>query len=103
MLSAISTRTAALFAGSIFFSIAVIGQESLSTLRGTVTDSSGAAVSGAQIEAIEVATNIKARVATSDSQGNYEMPGLKQGGYKLTATLTGFKTFVAAKGPTSAR
>jgi hypothetical protein len=61
-------------------------QESLSTLRGTVTDNSGASVSGAAITALEVATNIKARVASSDSQGNFEMPGLKQGVYRLTAT-----------------
>src|SRR5437867_9849023 len=95
MFSAISTRTKALLAGSLFFSATLAGQESLSTLRGTVTDTSGATVSGAQITATEVATNIKARVATSDSQGNYEMPGLKQGDYRLTATMAGFKTFVA--------
>jgi hypothetical protein len=57
-----------------------------------VKDASGAVVSGAQIAAVEVATNIKARVAASDSQGNYEMPGLKQGVYRLTAIMPGFKT-----------
>jgi hypothetical protein len=71
------------------------GQESLSTLRGTVKDSSGAIVEGAEITAIEVATNIRTRVATSDSEGNYEMPGLKPGLYQLCTVLPGFKTFVA--------
>src|SRR5688572_30368352 len=71
------------------------GQESLSTLRGTVKDSSGAIVEGAEITAIEVATNIRTRVATSDSEGNYEMPGLKPGLYQLRTVLPGFKTFVA--------
>jgi hypothetical protein len=72
-----------------------MAQESLSTLRGTVKDASGAIVAGAEVTATEVATNIKARVATSDSQGNYEMPGLKAGVYQLRAVLSGFKTFVA--------
>jgi hypothetical protein len=94
MLAAISIRKF-LYAGSLIFSAALLGQESLSTLRGTVTDASGAVVAGAQITATEVATNIRARAATSDSQGNYEMPGLKQGLYRVTATMTGFKTFVA--------
>jgi carboxypeptidase family protein/TonB-dependent receptor-like protein len=75
--------------------LGLLGQESLSTLRGTVTDVSGASVAGAEITATEVATNIKARVVTSDSQGNYEMPGLKAGRYQLRAVLAGFKTFVA--------
>ncbi|MEK7409266.1 MAG: carboxypeptidase-like regulatory domain-containing protein [Acidobacteriota bacterium] len=63
-------------------------------MRGTVTDASGAFAPGAEITVLEVATNIKARVATSDSQGNYEMPGLKPGSYRLNASLAGFKTFV---------
>src|SRR5262245_27154124 len=71
------------------------GQESLSTLRGTVTDATGAVVSGAQVAAVEVGTDIKAREVTSDSQGNFEMPGLKQGVYQLIVTMTGFKRFVA--------
>ncbi|MGH9784241.1 MAG: TonB-dependent receptor domain-containing protein, partial [Terriglobia bacterium] len=75
--------------------VIALGQESLSTLRGTVKDVSGAVVEGVEITATEVATNIKTRVATSDSQGNYEMPGLKPGRYQLRTVLAGFKTFVA--------
>src|SRR5262249_37441830 len=40
-------------------------------------------------------TGIKTRAAISDTQGNYEMPGLKAGVYQLRAVLPGFKTFVA--------
>jgi hypothetical protein len=76
-------------------SLVLLGQESLSTLRGTVKDASGAIVAGAEITVTELATNIKARVAASDSQGNFEMPGLKAGVYQLRAVLAGFKTFVA--------
>src|SRR5689334_8727770 len=71
------------------------GQESLSTLRGTVKDSSGAVVEGAAITVLEVATNIRVRMSVSDSQGNFEMPGLKPGLYQLRTVLAGFKTFVA--------
>jgi hypothetical protein len=87
---------AIVFAGfGLFTCTPLLSQESLSTLRGTLKDVSGAVVSGAQVAAVEVATNIKARVAVSDSQGNYEMPGLKQGVYRLTAIMPGFKMFVA--------
>jgi carboxypeptidase family protein len=75
--------------------VVAAGQESLSTLRGTVKDSSGAVVEGAAITVLEVATNIRVRMSTSDTQGNYEMPGLKPGLYQLRAVLPGFKTFVA--------
>jgi hypothetical protein len=77
------------------FCAAAMAQESLSTLRGTVKDASGATVAGAAITVTEVATNIKARTVLSDSQGNYEMPGLKPGAYQVRAVLAGFKTFVA--------
>ncbi len=80
---------------AFWLSVSLLGQESLSTLRGTVTDSSGAVVTGVTVVLDEVETNIRVRSATSDQQGNYEIPGLKQGRYRLTATMPGFKTFVA--------
>jgi len=83
-----------LLAGS-FLSLVLPGQESLSTLRGTVKDSSAAAVAGVEITVTEVATNIRARVITSDTQGDFEIPGLKAGLYQLRAVQPGFKTFVA--------
>ena len=70
---------------------ALPAQEGLSTLRGTVTDKSGAVVAGASISAREVLTNVVARTGTTDAQGNYEMPGLKAGTYQVTAVLPGFK------------
>ena len=69
-------------------------QEGLSTLRGTATDASGAVVPGVTVTAREVLTNIVVRTATTDAQGNYEMPALKAGSYQVTASLAGFKTFV---------
>jgi hypothetical protein len=78
----------------VVFLAAAFGQEGLSTLRGTVTDTSGAVVPGVEVVAREVLTNVTARTAKTDAQGNYEMPGLKAGKYQLTATLTGFKKSV---------
>ena len=71
------------------------GQTSLSTIRGTVTDASAAVVAGVTVTAEETTTGVKARTVTTDNQGNYEMPDLVSGTYRLTATLSGFKTFVA--------
>jgi hypothetical protein len=72
----------------------LMAQEGLSTLRGTISDKSGAVVAGVGVSAREVLTNVVARTATSDSQGNFEMPGLKTGSYQVTASLAGFKKSV---------
>ncbi len=74
--------------------VSVLGQEGLSTLRGTVTDATGAVVPGVEVIAREVPTNVTARTAKTDAQGNYEMPGVKAGKYQITATQTGFKKSV---------
>ena len=87
-------RTLYLSVLSVVFSFSGLGQEGLSTLRGTVTDTSGAVVAGVEVVAREVLTNITARTAKTDAQGNYEMPGLKAGKYQVRATLAGFKRSV---------
>ena len=70
-------------------------QTSLSTIRGTVTDSSGSVIPGVAVTADETSTNEQARSVKTDANGNYEMPDLKLGTYRIRASLTGFKTFVA--------
>ena len=67
-----------------------VAQTDRSTLRGTVTDPTGALVPGADITITEVATNIEARRISSDSNGNYEIPGLKPGTYRVKADKAGF-------------
>jgi hypothetical protein len=59
------------------------------SLVGTITDSSGAAVSGATIEVLNTATGIK-NTATTNGNGEYEVPSLRGGTYRITATATGF-------------
>ena len=58
-------------------------------LRGRAVDPSGAAVTGAQIELTEVATEIHQRTVTS-AGGNYTFANLNPGKYRVVATATGF-------------
>ena len=71
-----------------------MGKEGLSTLRGTITDSSGAVMPGVKVAARDISTSIVTRTVNTDAQGNYEMPGLKAANYQVTATQTGFKRAV---------
>ncbi len=68
-------------------------QETLSTLTGRVTDTTGAIVPGAQIAVINTQTGAKTLVR-SNSAGVYTVPFLAPGTYKISALRTGFKTFV---------
>src|SRR3989442_7338915 len=49
----------------------LLAQSERATLRGTVTDSSGAVVPGAEFVVTEVATNIESRQFATDGHGNY--------------------------------
>src|SRR6266851_5259454 len=75
---------------------ALWSQTQLSTLRGTVTDPSGAVMPGVSVVAEEIATEIKARTVVTDNQGNYEIPDIKAGTYRVRATMPGFKGFTAS-------
>ena len=57
--------TVCLFGLGMILLAAAYGQEGLSTLRGTVTDASGAVIPGAEIVAREVLTNVTARTVKS--------------------------------------
>jgi Carboxypeptidase regulatory-like domain/TonB dependent receptor len=72
-------------------SITAMGQTNKATIVGTVTDTSGAVVTGATVKITKVDTNATREVTTSDS-GTYEAPSLDIGTYKVTATKQGFKT-----------
>ena len=65
------------------------------TLRGTVTDPSGAAVPGTDITVTETGTNVEVRKISSGSSGNYEAPDLKPGVYRVRADKAGFRGFIA--------
>jgi hypothetical protein len=73
----------------------VAAQSSLAVLRGTVTDPSGALIPGVTIALTEPATGVTVRTVASDATGNYEIPDLKPGAYRLDAEIQGFKKFVS--------
>ena len=75
-------------------SLSLWAQLTVSTLRGTATDQSGAVVINARIRVVHLETNLTREVDTNEN-GDFEILDLPRGGYKLTATRVGFKTFVA--------
>jgi hypothetical protein len=68
-------------------------QITTTTLLGTVTDSSGALVSGAQITVTNTATNL-VRNVTSESDGAYRVELLPVGNYQIEVRRPGFRTYV---------
>ena len=68
-----------------------LAQTNKADLVGTVTDSNGAAVSGATVTITKVDTNAVRTVTTGDS-GEYQAPSLDIGSYKVTVTKQGYQT-----------
>ena len=64
-----------------------------SSISGTVTDSSGAVVPGAQLQLQNINTK-DVRVVQSDSKGFYTFPNLLPGTYEISATAAGFEKYV---------
>jgi len=73
-------------------SVFVHGQGTdLGTIRGTVTDSSGAVVASASVTALDIATGA-ARETKTNSHGEFQIFGLRPGTYKVTITNPGMAT-----------
>src|ERR1700751_5345969 len=64
-------------------------QQLYGSLTGTVTDSSGAAVVGAQVTALAVQTGVSA-TAVTDASGIYRFTALLPGNYKVTINAQNF-------------
>jgi len=77
----------------VLSSIALHGQEYRSTISGSVTDPSGAAVTGAKITITEVRTNTRTQT-TSDKSGQYVVPFLAPGKYQVDVDAPGFKRYI---------
>ena len=84
-----SLLVAAMLAPSLCYSQAVAVAE----IRGQILDSSGAAVPGATIKAIQTDTQF-IRQSTSDTAGAYILPNLPIGPYRLEVSAGAFKTYV---------
>ena|SRR2546430_4767162 len=82
----------ALIAGILAIASIAFSQ-AVSQISGTVKDQVGAVLPGVEITATQTDTGI-ARTATSNETGNYVLPNLPIGPYKVEAVLPGFRTFV---------
>jgi hypothetical protein len=81
----------------ILVSLSAIGvaQELQATLTGTVTDPSGAVVSGATVLVHSLDTGADLRTVTTTESGSYNITNLPAGRYTVTVNTAGFQTFVA--------
>jgi hypothetical protein len=73
-----------------------VAQTITGSIRGTVTDPSGAVVAGANVTATNVATNVETKAVTN-RDGLYNFQFLNLGDYTISATATNFNT--ASIGP----
>jgi hypothetical protein len=76
-------------------SVAGLTQELAATLTGTVTDPSGAVVSGATVLVHFEDTGADVRTVTTSSTGNFNVTNIPAGRYTVTVNASGFQTFVA--------
>lgn len=67
------------------------------SLTGNVTDSTGAVVSGARVEALNTGTNVS-KVTTTNDSGVYQFSDLLPGVYKVIISAQGFKTLLQEVG-----
>ena len=87
-------RRVALFIPTLLiaFTINLFAQGTdLGTIRGTVTDASGAVVPKATVRITDLSTGTD-RTFNTNEDGAYEAFGLKSGEYKVSITATGFST-----------
>jgi hypothetical protein len=78
---------------ALLASFAAISQSITGSITGIVTDSSGGLIPGAQVTVTNTGTGIRI-TATSDSSGNYNVPLLPRGDYRVEVSAQGFKRFV---------
>lgn len=71
--------------------MAAFAQEYLGTITGTVTDSTGAVIKQAKIDARNIETGVNYS-ATTNGAGFYTIPLLPTGSYTETVTMSGFET-----------
>src|SRR5580692_557353 len=67
------------------------GQSTFGVILGTVHDSSGALVVGANVTLVNTGTTAS-RIAVTDQSGNYQFRNIDVGNYKLTIAAQGFQT-----------
>src|SRR5580700_7651064 len=83
-----------LFVSCLFLCSAVWGQKDTGAIAGTVKDTSGGVVAGANVKVIDVDRGTEIDTVTNDV-GDYTVSPLRVGRYKVTVEKAGFKTAVA--------
>ena len=71
----------------------LLAQSDLGTVRGSVQDQTGAAISAASVELASSDTGLT-RKAVGDSTGNFSFSAVPRGNYTATVTANGFQTEV---------
>ena len=77
----------------VFFAAPSFGQVAGATMTGTLSDTSGAAIPGAQISIKNADTGV-VRNVVADQAGFYTAPNLLPGRYEVTSSAPGFATSV---------
>jgi hypothetical protein len=90
---AASSRRGLLMAVFLLFCGSLWAQEFRGTITGRVADPQGAVIPGAKVTAIQLATGAKSE-STASSEGQYTIPFLAPGQYKVEAQAAGFKQYV---------
>ena len=79
----------------VFGVVSLLAQVSTSSITGVVTDSTGAIVANAKVEAKNDDTGVMFDQNTTNA-GTYAFPSLTPGSYSITVRMTGFQTFTSA-------
>src|SRR6476646_176684 len=77
----------------LFIPAFVFAQGGRSTILGTVSDETGAAVPRVSITVVNTGTPLK-RTAVTDDRGDFEVPALDIGTYEVSAQAAGFRQAV---------
>jgi hypothetical protein len=91
-LSIIKFRCTVSFLLFIFGVASAFAQTGTTSVRGTVTDKSGAAITGAKVTLSNAAQAVKRETTTSET-GAYEVGSLQPGTYSLVIEMAGFRKF----------
>jgi hypothetical protein len=79
--------------GGVAISITPSIAQNFAEITGTITDSSRAAISGAEVVITNTATNQTRRLVTNEA-GNYSLPYLVPGNYSVQASAPAFKSVI---------
>lgn len=80
-------------ASCLILTLALVAQSERGNITGLATDPSGAAVAGAEVIVTQRDTNAAVKAVTS-TEGEYNVPNLLPGAYRIDISASGFKRYV---------